>query len=446
MKLQLISKLTPQIVELEYVSFEDADCSRCIHINVISYHEEAGAISKEYSAFIENVDLNTLVYDNSRGKYLYFQENVPEGTKKAMTTGAKAFGKKIFPYRFTEKRYNAFNFLEKFQQHIKARSVTKTKQANLFYTFGVEYETSAGVIPEHLCFQNGLIPVYDGSITGIEYASVVLKGVLGLQTVRNQFKLYEQYSKINADCSIHVHLGGLPQSFLFAYFLHNVCFNLQKVLPQYLHPWIFNSSAYKHSEKNYSKDLPDNIAFDRYYRYISGRDLSSLESWNPTDPHASDRDGGHKWNIAQRYYWLNVINLLYYNKNKTIEFRCLPATMSPEKLIGWIYIFNAIAKYAEVIYQNFLATKPGGYEASLYSSPGLEKSTEIATFLRSQKLFSSLQEVLGFIYSDYSLLNQLNKFLDIQKKIADDIGNPNDLDNGKVDTLHLKNFTFEKKK
>lgn len=47
------------------------------------------------------------------------------------------------------------------------------------------------------------------------------------------------------------------------------------------------------------------------------------------------------------YYWVNFINALCYNVNKTIEFRLLRPTYNFEKILTWISIFNAILSYAE---------------------------------------------------------------------------------------------------
>lgn len=47
------------------------------------------------------------------------------------------------------------------------------------------------------------------------------------------------------------------------------------------------------------------------------------------------------------YFWVNFINALCYTVNKTIEFRLLRPTYNFNKILLWIYIFNAILKYAE---------------------------------------------------------------------------------------------------
>lgn len=47
------------------------------------------------------------------------------------------------------------------------------------------------------------------------------------------------------------------------------------------------------------------------------------------------------------YYWINFINALCYDVNKTIEFRFLRPTYNFQKIILWLYIFNALLTYAE---------------------------------------------------------------------------------------------------
>ena len=47
------------------------------------------------------------------------------------------------------------------------------------------------------------------------------------------------------------------------------------------------------------------------------------------------------------YYWVNFINALCYDVNKTIEFRFLRPTYNFQKIILWLYVLNAIMRYAE---------------------------------------------------------------------------------------------------
>ena len=64
-------------------------------------------------------------------------------------------------------------------------------------------------------------------------------------------------------------------------------------------------------------------------------------------PHPDDIERQRKWQIHQRYFWANFINLCFYDVNKTMEFRLLRPTYNFHKILVWLYIFNAILKYAE---------------------------------------------------------------------------------------------------
>ena len=64
-------------------------------------------------------------------------------------------------------------------------------------------------------------------------------------------------------------------------------------------------------------------------------------------PHPNDLTRERKWQIPQRYHMCNFVNMFCYNVNKTIEMRFLAPTYNLEKILTWLYIFNAILIYAE---------------------------------------------------------------------------------------------------
>lgn len=86
------------------------------------------------------------------------------------------------------------------------------------------------------------------------------------------------------------------------------------------------------------------------------------------------------------YYWVNFINALCYNTNKTIEFRFLRPSYNFEKIITWIGIFSSILKYAESdqpINHNISLTKLLLYaypsDVSAYLLEGVNKLSVIVT-------------------------------------------------------------------
>lgn len=248
-----------------------------------------------------------------------------------------------FPYRF-EKKYEA---AENFRLFSGKQSVIVSHEFPLAkylkYTFGIEFETCVGIIPEELCFRDGLIPLRDGSISGNEYSTVVMRGNEGLSLLYQQLQTLRKYTHFNKECSLHMHFGGYPLDPQKIYQLYLVCLRLESDLSAILPLYTFYTSKYKQSGKDYCNKLNKYPSFTVLYRNLVGLEYNG----DLTVPHPNDKNRGHKWNIATRYYWLNLINLLCYKSSKTVEFRFLRPTYNLERILFWIYTFNAIMLYAE---------------------------------------------------------------------------------------------------
>ena len=257
----------------------------------------------------------------------------------------KGFGG--FPYILT-RRYEAVENFDAFKgkQEIKDRETLYPLAKYLKYTFGLEFETSQGYVPEDVCYRDGLIPLRDGSITGPEYSTVVLKGGEGLSLLHQQVETLKEYTNFNKECSLHVHLGGYPLKPDTIYNLYLVCKSIESELECILPALTFNSSRYKDNGKDYCKKLSLYDSFEDMYSHLVGRQFFG----SFTQAHPDDKERKRKWNIPTRYYWCNFINALCYQVNKTIEFRFLRPTYSFKKILLWLYIFNGILKYAEEYY------------------------------------------------------------------------------------------------
>lgn len=283
---------------------------------------------------------NILIYSNYRG--IYISKVDLEDADLLREIYCK--GKGGFPYSF-ERRYEAiesFNIFEGKQKVIN-KSVVYNLSKYLKYSFGLEFETSQGYIPEELCFRDGLIPLRDGSIGGLEYSTVVLEGNPGIQLLHQQLETLKKYTYFNKECSLHIHFGGFPLDPEKLYRLYYICRSLESELATMLPYYTFNSAEYKESGKDYCKRLPSFRSFESMYESLVGRKFfGSL-----TQPHPNDIERKRKWQIPTRYYWVNFVNALCYNVNKTIEFRFLRPTYNFNKVVLWIYILNAIMYYAE---------------------------------------------------------------------------------------------------
>lgn len=281
-----------------------------------------------------------LVYSQNRGIYIS-TINFPEETL-IYETSLKGQGG--FPYSFN-KRYEAVESFRLFdgKQKVLDEDTEYALSKYLKYTFGLEFETSMGYIPEDVCFRDGLIPLRDGSISGLEYSTVVLKGNSGLSLLRQELESLKEYTAFNKECSLHIHLGGFPLDPNAIIRAQTLCRLLEKDISLLVPRLTFKSSEYKANRKDYCSRLRSYRDFNQMYKDLVGRSFFG----DLTQPHPNDIERKAKWRIPTRYYWVNFINLICYKVNKTIEFRLLRPTYNFKKIELWLYIFNAILMYAE---------------------------------------------------------------------------------------------------
>lgn len=284
----------------------------------------------------KKIDDKDYTWNNRLGAYYKTSED--------SLTDKYIYGMGDFPYSF-RREYGAKKNSKLFKN---AQTVTSKERNTLApylkYSVGLEFETSGGYIPQHECFKNGLIPLRDGSISGIEYATTVLKSNKGLNLLKQQVECLKNYTIFNKECSLHMHFGGFPLTREFLYTAYTLFVILAKnVLPTYIPAHSFETSKYKANGKNYCSIPPLFNSFEELYEYFTEtKYLGSL-----TQAHHRDLRGESKWNIPTRYKALNIINAICYKGPKTLEFRFLRPTYNYNVIVLWIAIFNAILQYAE---------------------------------------------------------------------------------------------------
>lgn len=287
----------------------------------------------------------------------FYDINSYRGTKKnfqifTTTKKTQSFEFYTFPISYNAKT-NLIQFLKEYNTKYKAvhapLSIPYSKLIKN-WTFGVEYETAHGTIPERHLRDNGLIACRDGSIAGFEYVSVPLYGEKGLKTIFDHCHLLQKYCIVDSNCALHVHIGGykVTQEHIIA--LYRLLVSIQSEVYQLFPIRFRKTSTFK--KRDYNNPLtpipfPRNAnikeAFSRLYEHLSGG--YKFEEFNFVE-HPLDRDGDHKWNIASRYTWVNLIPLIWGGR-KTVEFRVHVATSNPLKIIYWIYVCIAVLKYAD---------------------------------------------------------------------------------------------------
>lgn len=253
-------------------------------------------------------------------------------------------GQGNFPYQFP-KHYEAaesFDIFKGMQEPLEDKEYPLSK--HLKYTFGVEFETSMGYIPQEICFRDGLIPLRDGSISGIEYSTVVLEGNRGLNLLRQQCNTLKTFTEFNKECALHIHMGGYPVDPTYIFALYCVWYFVERELTRkHIIPSLsFNTANYKANGKDYCYKLDELCSFEDLYSLVTGRPFMG----DLHQAHPADVEKRAKWNIKSRYKGLNLVNMLCYKGPKTVEFRFLRPTFNFRKITLWLYILNAVLEYA----------------------------------------------------------------------------------------------------
>jgi hypothetical protein len=252
-------------------------------------------------------------------------------------------GRGRFPYYFPQKyeAIHSFDIFKDSQSLINDEKIFKYHE-HLPYTFGLEFETSSGYIPQDICLRDGLIPLRDGSITGVEYSTIVLKGNNGLNFLKQQINTLDKYTVFDKECSLHMHIGLPLVTPNIVWNLYVLLIMFQNELCNYVPEWTFESNRYKATRKNYCSKLPVSDNFSSLYNFIAGQDFEG----DLTIPHRLDPERTHKWHVHSRYFAFNFVNLMCYKGPKTIEFRFLRPTYNYAEIETWLFVFMGLIKSA----------------------------------------------------------------------------------------------------
>jgi len=220
-------------------------------------------------------------------------------------------------------------------------------------TFGFEFETNLGMIPWYKLLQDGLVPLRDGSIRGIEYATIPLGGIEGIKILEKATTDLKDYTIISNQESLHLHIGNLPKKDYkkFIARLFAICCVIEKEIYSMFPEFSAQTSKFKERKKDYNMPLNRSIASidqDKCFNNLAMFLAESDKYGGLGTAHPNDTNEDHKWNVNTRYYWCNFIPALFGN-TPTIEFRLHVPTFNMVKIINWLVICSSIIKYADRI-------------------------------------------------------------------------------------------------
>jgi len=240
-------------------------------------------------------------------------------------------------------------------------SSSKLKTGGMGYSFGVEFETSAGHLSNRNCSLISVDKIGDRSIGAYEYVTKVLHGSSGIDQVEKICGTLSRKTLVDDKCSIHVHVGGLAdkrvESPIFGRKFSIACIKLGAKI---------EDSLYNMSPPSRNKDLKHvapvgrwrDISMDKYDNllgsFLFGGDRNGKISNNDvTGKRYSYKDqspgyarNSSKW-LGSRYKWLNLLNCHTNRGFKTVEIRMWAGSTSFEKVHKYILLSLAIVWFAE---------------------------------------------------------------------------------------------------
>lgn len=227
------------------------------------------------------------------------------------------------------------------------------------YPCGIEFETISGVLSNRLASSIGLIALRDGSIDGLEYVTIPLKGNKGATQLRKIVHYLDSYTEYDKNCALHFHFSGIPRNPKYLLSLLRVLGAIEDDIFN-LFP-IYKRINFGIKKKAYTKPLPFIQLFSNMDKVITSSNaesnfevlhhyLSMGSSWpgslKDVTHHPADPGANSKWNMKTRYHWVNLIPIIFGNK-KTVEFRLHTPTTDITKIVNFIIICAAILHKAE---------------------------------------------------------------------------------------------------
>lgn len=231
----------------------------------------------------------------------------------------------------------------------------------LGYTFGVEFETSAGVLTNNQCSTYGLAKHGDRSIGSFEYTTGILHGDGGIEKLKQQADALNQRCLVDDRCGLHVHVGGMNHpavttpDFNYRFGVYAVDLGCQlepelyAISPasrrpdlKYCHSILRYKDVNLDNWKNYlgayifprtTEDQLDDTILEGSYAFGSNVDYSTNTELN-------------RW-CSGRYKWLNIVNFMTRSRFKTLEFRIFAGTTDFDKVYAYVLIALAFTWFVE---------------------------------------------------------------------------------------------------
>ena len=278
-------------------------------------------------------------------------------------------------------------------------------------SFGVELETSSGIIPERSVWETGFIPLKDGSISGYEFTSIPFVNEVGIKALQDLSNTAIRNCEINKFCSMHLHIGNFNFSKAETVAFYMLSYHLQQEMFDFVPPYKRDETYFASKNDGVAKDHCKPL---RGLGLYSGIEQSIDEQFQQVMNFVvppNHNDGANKWNKKSRYFWVNM--LPFMTDGQTIEFRLHEPTLNYEKILLWLLICSAMVKYTKK-HTNFILSKNKISLSDIFNvyketDYGTEVANLLSGYVRHRtNLFMEIFSRGG--YADASFLNKDTQF------------------------------------
>lgn len=303
----------------------------------------------------------------------------PPKNIKALQTPRNEVDHTAKGYNLEDNTYEYLNKTKLFSEYKRSLSKDVLSYAKMLgdISFGIEIECAKGYLPDFIQNRTGVVICRDGSLNdgngkpGPEFVTIPLRGAQGLQNIKDICQELTKRTEIDIKCSLHLHIGNLPTTRMFILSMYKLCSKIQNEMFTMFPYYKTNPEGIKH--KNYNQKLPSLSIYsadssmdkDDFIEYVNSN-YKKLFSWLAEGYQPDDRYNRKnkvhpikdKWGRHSRYYWMNLMNVIFSDRN-TIEFRLHTPTTNFQKVLNWLFICNAIVKYANTHAKQILLSRNG---------------------------------------------------------------------------------------
>ena len=262
----------------------------------------------------------------------------------------------------------------------------------LKYTFGLEIETSQGMLPGPLAEELMVKIVGDRSIGAGEYVSPVLHGDKGIEYIKKLCEALAAYTFVDNRCGIHFHVGGMEGvknvedvNFTRHFAINSIKLGAQieeelyKSLPPSRSPNLKHCHSIKRwgdiNEENWRQYLAA-FVFGEYEE--NWKKPWSFANYSYGTPGMSRNDKVDTW-CPGRYKWLNLVHILTRSSFQTCELRIFAGSTNFDKIYNYLLTSMAFVWFVE---NRPALIQKGNVTLSLMFDEAFKKHPELSTRLK----------------------------------------------------------------